>query len=229
MIGEIMLGPLVSAWAVPAVVMALILTAALAAVGAGRLSLLVFGIVIAVSAAESAVSATSIGVVSVGLRTMILCYVKLRIIWRVLTDPTVTQDTVSAVACGYVLLGLIWGGFYALLEAERPGSFAIPAGWMRTNGGQARALMYFSLVTLSSLGQGDVLPAGPTGRTARRWAHRRRGDRRAALHGDHDRADGWHPGVSARCIARRSEARRYWSGESPVQRRNARVKCAWSE
>jgi hypothetical protein len=165
MIADMMLAPLVPARAggirVGAVGMMLILTAALAAVGAVRVSLLVFGIAMTAVALETFSTATALAAVSLGLRTVFLCYVEVRLIWRVLTDRRVTHDTLSAVACGYVLIGLVWGGLYGLLEAVRPGSFSIPAAWTGVEGGGMAALTYFSFVTLSTLGQGDVLPAGP--------------------------------------------------------------------
>jgi Ion channel len=167
MIADIMLGPLVPAreggmW-VAAVVMALILTAALVAVGLRRESLVLFGVAVASIAADVLARTPATVAVSLAARAVFLCYVEVRIIWRVLTDETITHDTVSAVACGYVMIGLVWGAFYALLEVLRPGSFVIPAAWVAGPAGEVRALAYFSFITLTSVGFGDILPTGAPG------------------------------------------------------------------
>jgi hypothetical protein len=167
MIGDIMLGSLLPAreggtW-VAAVVMVLILTAALVAVGLRREGVALFGLALASIVVEALARTTAATAVSLAARAVFLSYVEVRIIWRVLGDETVTHDTVSAVACGYVMIGMVWGAFYALLEVLQPGSFAIPAAWAAGPAGDVRALTYFSFITLTSVGFGDVLPTGSPG------------------------------------------------------------------
>ena len=60
-------------------------------------------------------------------------------------------DSLSAVVFGYFLLGTLWAFFYAQIELLVPGSFKLP--------GDAPAfveLTYFSFVTLTTLGYGDI-------------------------------------------------------------------------
>ncbi len=55
----------------------------------------------------------------------------------------------------YLLLAMLWLGLYSLTEAIHPGSFerlGAPAD-------RSSDLLYFSLVTLTTLGYGDILPA----------------------------------------------------------------------
>src|SRR5262249_27363687 len=74
----------------------------------------------------------------------------------------VTFDTVAGAACAYFLLGLVWGDLFLLVDRWRPGSFAIPTGWMVGPGRDLRsALMYFSFSTLTTLGYGDIHPTDP--------------------------------------------------------------------
>ncbi len=65
-------------------------------------------------------------------------------------------DRILAGICGYLILGLLWANLYAMMELIHPGSFAF------TNNGTEEPrdgdLFYFSFVTLSTLGYGDVLP-----------------------------------------------------------------------
>jgi hypothetical protein len=165
MIVEIMLAPLLSHRVggprLGEITIALTLTAALAAVGIRRGTLVLFGIALTAVAAESVARTTPTELAALVMRTVFLAFVLVRVVWHVLTDRVVSHDTVAGVACGYVLLGLVWGGFYVLLETLRPGSFVIPDAWREGQGSVLRALTYYSFVTLAGLGQGDILPAGP--------------------------------------------------------------------
>jgi hypothetical protein len=164
MILEVMLAPLLpdrdGGPPVSELTIALTLTAALVAVGIRRGTLLLFAVAVGAVAAEGVARTTPTEVVALAMRMVFLGYVLARVVRNVLTDRVVTHDTVAGVACGYVLLGLVWGALYAFLETLRPGSFLIPEAW-RTGTSTVRALTYLSFVTLSGLGQGDLLPAGP--------------------------------------------------------------------
>lgn len=76
------------------------------------------------------------------------------ILRHLLTQKVVTADLIWGAVCGYFLIGFMWGDIYSLLEIFQPGSF---------NLGQQQAadmdrLIYFSFVTLSTLGYGDIVP-----------------------------------------------------------------------
>lgn len=62
-----------------------------------------------------------------------------------------------------MLLGVIWASAYMLLEHLRPGSFVIPNDWRLPGNQVGPALVYFSYVTLTTLGYGDIRAAGPAG------------------------------------------------------------------
>lgn len=55
----------------------------------------------------------------------------------------------------YLLLGLLWFAVYCVIDIVYPGAFA-RADKTMTNG--QSELLYFSLVTLSTIGYGDVVP-----------------------------------------------------------------------
>ena len=166
MIVEIMVTPMVPASEggprIGGIVMGLTLAAALAAVGLHAGAVILFLVAGTGIGVESFADSPSIAATSVALRTIFLGYVTVRVVWRVVNDRVITHDTVFAVACGYVLIGLTWGGLYALVEAVRPGSFTVPAEWAGLKGGAIRPLTYFSLVVLTTVGFGDIMPKGPT-------------------------------------------------------------------
>lgn len=76
---------------------------------------------------------------------------------------TLDDRLVGAVVV-YMLLGGAWSGIYAAMELHHPGSFIV------VNDPDAvvdwALLQYYSTVTLTTLGYGDVLPATPTARSA---------------------------------------------------------------
>jgi voltage-gated potassium channel len=63
----------------------------------------------------------------------------------------------------YLLIAVLWYSIYNLLEAVAPASFVeagVPAGTKVPHS----TFLYFSLVTLTTLGYGDVLPVTPVAR-----------------------------------------------------------------
>jgi len=58
----------------------------------------------------------------------------------------------------YLLLGLLWFGLYSAIEAFYPGSILRSSTAMAD---RSTELLYFSLVTLSTIGYGDVVPLNP--------------------------------------------------------------------
>lgn len=73
-------------------------------------------------------------------------------------------DDIIGAACGFLLASLAWANIYGLVYALVPGSFHVPGdiAWQLTDWHTQRALFqYFSIVTLTSLGYGDITPTSP--------------------------------------------------------------------
>ena len=64
-------------------------------------------------------------------------------------------DTLYGAIFGYFLIALMWAQLYVAIELWAPGSFSLPE-----NGTRQSELLYFSLVTMTTLGYGDILPVG---------------------------------------------------------------------
>ncbi len=62
--------------------------------------------------------------------------------------------------CVYFMVGVIWAGLYIILERISPGSFVSPTH--ADIGGQ---FIYYSFVTLTTLGYGDIIPVSDMART----------------------------------------------------------------
>ena len=77
----------------------------------------------------------------------------------------VTRDRLAGAACGYLLIGYTAGGIFGIIEHFYPGSiiFAELIEYDQViNWGN---LIYFSFVTLTTLGYGDMRPIHPTARS----------------------------------------------------------------
>ena len=64
-----------------------------------------------------------------------------------------------------LLIAAIFGYAYTVLETLRPGAFTLPPWWTGDAPHQAEAFYYFSIVTLTTLGYGDVLPVHSVARS----------------------------------------------------------------
>jgi hypothetical protein len=75
---------------------------------------------------------------------------------------TPSNDTIYGGICVYVLLGYCFAGVFALLETLSPGAFRFADGVPSTPSALEMQMSYFSFVTLSTLGYGDITPlTGP--------------------------------------------------------------------
>jgi len=79
-------------------------------------------------------------------------------------------DTMCAAVCTYLLLGILWSMLYSTLDIMHPGSFAfLPAevaepDRLRFDDERTVYAMYYSFVTLTTLGYGDIVPSSPMAR-----------------------------------------------------------------
>lgn len=84
----------------------------------------------------------------------------------VLEKGRVTVDKIAAALCVYFFLALFWGLAYEVVESVRPGSFAF-AGPLAPAGEEpdSSLFLYYSLVTVTTLGYGDITPVSPFARS----------------------------------------------------------------
>lgn len=83
---------------------------------------------------------------------------------RHLVTSSVSSDNVAGAVCGYLLLGIGIGIVYSIVETVRPNSFQGSDKLIAAlaDATERRAtLTYFSFVTLTTAGYGDLAPATP--------------------------------------------------------------------
>jgi len=166
MLGEIVVAPMViSSWegvVVARLFTGAVLAAALWAVGATRTNLMCFAFAAAALICAALSRDPTFRFIELALRSMFVAYVAATILWSVLQREQVTLDTLAGATCAYMLLGLVWAPIYLLVEHTHPGSFDIPPGWrIGPTGDIGPAMAYFSYVTLTTVGFGDIAPTGP--------------------------------------------------------------------
>jgi hypothetical protein len=83
----------------------------------------------------------------------------------VFKEGRITGRHIQGAIAVYLLLGLMWAFLYQILSLALPGAFlesgAIPQD---TTGEMRKDLTYFSFVTLTTVGYGDIIPVHPLAR-----------------------------------------------------------------
>jgi hypothetical protein len=72
---------------------------------------------------------------------------------RVVRHPSVTSRTISGAVAAYLFLGLAFASIATAIEMWSPGSYAATSGDFSFG-----SMIYFSFVTLATLGYGDIVP-----------------------------------------------------------------------
>lgn len=88
-------------------------------------------------------------------------YMVVIILMYIFRQREVTFDLIVGSICGYFLLGLLWGSLYTLLETSQPGSFL----YVDAHIVDQSFFNYYSFVTLTTLGYGDITPLTPAARS----------------------------------------------------------------
>ncbi|MBD3674939.1 MAG: two pore domain potassium channel family protein [Planctomycetaceae bacterium] len=85
-------------------------------------------------------------------------------LYDVFKATSITVDEICGALCVYLMIGVIWSYFFAITLVFNPDAIAFP----ETNSQDAHlagTLTYFSFVTLTTLGYGDIQPVSSLMRT----------------------------------------------------------------
>jgi len=84
------------------------------------------------------------------------------ILRRVFRQGPVTQHRIEGAVAAYLLFGLVWASVYKLISLQIPDAFA--GAWPRAPESDA-GWVYYSFVTLTTPGYGDIAPVAPIARS----------------------------------------------------------------
>lgn len=87
------------------------------------------------------------------------------ILSHVLKDEKVTADKIYGALSVYLLIGVTWALLFSIVEGIRPASFLMAYDQGTGIHGRFPQFTYYSFVTLTTLGYGDVTPLTPPART----------------------------------------------------------------
>jgi len=96
---------------------------------------------------------TATAVVAVALLTFV-------VLSKVLRPGMVTSHRIEGAVAAYLLLGLVWAGAYEWVALSDPSAFV-----GANSGLQSAQWIYYSLVTLTTMGYGDITPVHPVARS----------------------------------------------------------------
>jgi voltage-gated potassium channel Kch len=88
---------------------------------------------------------------------LFFAYIGVKLAQQVLKLKKVTVNTVMAAVSGYILIGIVGGYLVQLVQMALPGSFNLETSV------DGYTYMYFSFVTITTLGYGDIAPQAPLG------------------------------------------------------------------
>jgi len=80
---------------------------------------------------------------------------------QIIRSPKITLNVIHATLCLYLVIGLFWGALYTLLFELSPHSFAGVLVETNPSDSHLSTFNYFSMVTLTTLGYGDITPQTP--------------------------------------------------------------------
>jgi len=86
---------------------------------------------------------------------LFFCYSIIRLLTFIFRESYVTKDVLYAAISVYLMMGVMWAGIYALMSNLDPSSFAIGS---LENKDPNFIYTYYSFVTLTTLGYGDIAP-----------------------------------------------------------------------
>jgi hypothetical protein len=102
------------------------------------------------------------------LAMVFFSWAALMIIVSLVRSKELSLDSVFGAISGYLLLGMAWGVLYSMLDAVWPGSFAVAdrlGQQVQADHTRMHLFTYYSFITLTTVGYGDVTPVSTPART----------------------------------------------------------------
>jgi hypothetical protein len=93
-----------------------------------------------------------------------ICFLILRFLAFILHAPRVNSEVLCAGMSNYFLLGLLWSFAYRLVAEIDPHAFAVTFNAIPSEPLVGFKSIYFSLITLSTVGYGDIVPVSNVAR-----------------------------------------------------------------
>jgi len=103
-------------------------------------------------------------VVTRGVGLLFIGFVVVQLLRFIVYAPRVDSEVLCAAIAGYLLSGFAWSLAYALLGRLDPNSFVFTLGPKSGQSMNGFTGLYFSFITLSTVGYGDIIPVSEVAR-----------------------------------------------------------------
>jgi len=87
------------------------------------------------------------------------------VLWQVYREGPVTVHRIQGAVAAYLLLSVLFAVGYGIVETLSPGSFQMPSAGSLSGEPHGRLFYYFSVVTLTTTGYGDITALHPFSRS----------------------------------------------------------------
>lgn len=150
------------------ILFSLVLLSGVLAVGARRSTLIgaaVFAIVALVGKWMSPLHAANLPEGYIAIAALLFVgFLIVHLFRYIVRAPVVDSEVIAAGIAIYLLLGLIWSIAYMLVARLNPDAFVIAVGPDSERTMNRSRALYFSFVTLSTVGYGDIVPVSKAAR-----------------------------------------------------------------
>jgi voltage-gated potassium channel len=110
---------------------------------------------------DSVLFGSDYSIVRLGATAGFLVFVSGMVLSDVMRTERVTMDTISGGLAVYLLLGLVFTEIYTMLLVLDPAAISFP---LPREAGDTASIAYYSFVTLTTLGYGDIVPVSKAAR-----------------------------------------------------------------
>ncbi|UZJ42538.1 ion channel [Prosthecochloris sp. SCSIO W1101] len=90
-------------------------------------------------------------------------YVIVMLLKKIFTSSVIDINIILGAVCVYFLISVVWALLHGLVEAYVPGSYDVAGEQMSSV--DMNVFMYYSIVTLTTLGYGDITPLSASARS----------------------------------------------------------------
>jgi hypothetical protein len=105
--------------------------------------------------------ASGLAPASVASAMLVVALLTFVVLAKVMRPGMVTSNRIQGAVAAYLLLGLVWAGAYELVALNDPAAFV----GLGDRPGPTAQWIYYSLVTLTTMGYGDITPVNPLARS----------------------------------------------------------------
>ena len=99
--------------------------------------------------------------ITLALGVLCLAIVIFQLLRYILRAPRVDAEVLSAGIATYLVLALVWMMLYLIVASIVPNAFVLSNSVSPSNTLEGFNALYFSFITLSTVGYGDIVPAAP--------------------------------------------------------------------